>query len=72
MLYLMKNKQKTKIIEWEIMSVCCIQALCVREVDCSRLLNTIYFSHKEMSSDNETFKCIKWKIFVYEPAKVHF
>jgi len=25
-----------------------------------------------MSSDNKTFKCIKWNIFVYELAKVHF
>jgi len=33
MLYLVKNKQKTKIMEWEIMSVCCMQALCVSEVD---------------------------------------
>jgi len=25
-----------------------------------------------MSSDSKTFKHIKWDIFVYEPAKVHF
>ena len=56
-------------MELEIMSVCCMQASCVSEVDGSRLLNTIYFSHKEMSSDSKTFK---WDIFVYEPAKVHF
>jgi len=67
-----KNRQKTKIMEWEIMSVCSKQALSVSEVDCSWLLNTIYFSHKEMSSDSKTFKCIKWDIFVYQPAKVHF
>lgn len=56
---------------WEIMSVYCMQALCVSEVDCSGLLNTVYISHKEMSSDIKTFKC-KWDIFAYEPAKVHF
>jgi hypothetical protein len=51
-------------MEWEIKSVCCMQALCASEVDCSRLVNTIYLSHKEMSIDIKTFKCIKWDTFV--------
>lgn len=54
------------------MSVCCMQALCVSEVDCSQFFNTIYFSHKEMRSDSKTFKCIKCEMFLYRPAKVHF